>query len=60
MRNIFWYTIGALAALLMALAIYTTAYHRGVQHALHDSTITTDGIHAYIDLDGTTRAYYLD
>lgn len=71
MKNIFWYTTGALVALIMALAIYTTAYHRGVRHAICDSTIytvelydptdttRTDGYDQtiYIELDGNTYAH---
>ena len=73
MKHFIWYAIGALAAIAMALAIYTTAYNRGVQHAICDSTIYTVECYdpndpyanatdeydqtIYIELDGDTYAH---
>lgn len=59
-KNIIAFSLGAIAAIAMAIAIYTTAYNYGIYHAIHDSTITTDGIYAYVTLDGNTHAYFTE
>lgn len=73
MKNTLLLALGALAALLMALALCSASYRCGIRHALTDSIIytterydpndpdenATDGydLTIYIELDGNTYAH---
>ena len=55
MMNVVYLLLGALAALAMALSIYTTAYNRGIDHALRNLEIYTVERYDPNDPDATAR-----